>query len=195
MICECVCRFCKSGVKWDLMKAGRYRIEEFTSAAGPFNGIVCHLRNQCGGNPHDKYVISITSSGNYRRQPHQLVDYGWNNWWESTNRTNSFVLFDFKWRRVCLSHYSLKSHGVVGCNLVSWVLEVSNDGLTWEAVDERDTQDLDGIYIVKTYECSNQTSPFARYVRLRQRGRNSSNGDTFALSEIEFFGKLKNEGT
>ena len=195
-LCECVRRFCRSDGKFSLRKSGRYRVdfETFTTANGEFSGIVRHLRDKCDGNPHDKGLISITASSHDRNQCHQVVDYGWSDWWESKNSANSFVQFDFKSKRVCLSHYSLKSDGDGGYHLLSWVLEVSNDGSTWEAVDERNTQDLNGKYIVKTYECSKRSDSFARYVRLRQTGKNSSSSDRLELSEIEFFGKLKNEG-
>ena len=46
-----------------------------------FNGIVCHLRGECGGNQHEKGVISITASSNGFNQCHRLVDYGWNSYW------------------------------------------------------------------------------------------------------------------
>ena len=171
------------------MKDERYRGVTFTSDKGAFNGIVQHLRDECGGNPHEKGVISITASSN-SNQCHQLVDYGWNNWWCTDNQPNSWVQFDFKSRRVCLSHYSLKSDGNGYNHLVSWALEVSDDGSTWEVVDERNTQDLNGNYIVKTYECSKRSDRFVRFVRLRQTGKNSDNYDDLNLSEIEFFGNL-----
>ena len=61
-LCECVRRFCGSSAKAALRKAKRYRIEfeTFTSDKGAFNGIVQHLRGECGGNPHEKGVISTT---------------------------------------------------------------------------------------------------------------------------------------
>ena len=189
-LCECVRRFCSSSSKVSLMNAGRYPIEfsTFTSANGAFNGIVRHLEDECGGNPHEKDEISITASSCCGGCP-RLVDYGWNNFWGSDNEPNSFVQFDFKSRRVCLSEYSLKSDGC-GHHLLSWVIEVSDDGSTWEVVDERSTQDLNGNYIEKTYECSKRSDRFARLVRLRQTGKNSSGIDSLYLSEIEFFGKL-----
>ena len=98
--------------------------------------------------------------------------------------------FDFKSRRVCLSQYSLKSDGSRWGHLLSWVIEVSDDGSTWEVVDERNTQDLNGEYLVRTYECNRRSDRFVRYVRLRQTGENSGCGYCLYLSEIEFFGKL-----
>ena len=176
-------------------KAGRYRVqfETLTTANGAFNGIVRHLRHECGGNPHEKGVISITGSKNSRNQCHQLVDYGWNSYWVSTNKPNSFVQFDFKSRRVCLSQYSLMSDGDGSCHLLTWVLEVSDDGSVWEVVDERNTRDLNGNYIVKTYDCNKRNERFVRFVRLRQTGKDSSNWDNLLLSQIEFFGQLTKE--
>ena len=193
MICECVCRFCKSGVKWDLMKAGLYRIEEFTSAAGPFNGIVCHLRNQCGGNPHTKGVIAITCSSTIQKfgQPYQLIDYGWNGYWATESDPSAFVQLDFKSRSVCLSHYSIQSVGGNAHHLLSWVVEVSDDGLTWEVVDERNTAELACPNdVVKTYACNKGKPRFARIVRLRRTGKDSNGYDCLVLRAIELFGKL-----
>ena len=110
-LCECVRRFCGSSAKGALRKAGRYLFETFTSDKGAFNGIVQHLRGECGGNPHEKGVISITASSTGYRQCHRLVDYGWKGYWYTNDQPNSWVQFDFKSRRVCLSHYSLKSNG------------------------------------------------------------------------------------
>ena len=52
-----------------------FEFETFSSANGAFNGIVEHLRGECGGNPHLKGVISITASSNGRNQCPQVVDY------------------------------------------------------------------------------------------------------------------------
>ena len=198
-VCECLRRFCGSKAKKDLMKPARYQsapvsssfgFETFSSAKGAFNGIVAHLRGECGGNPHEKGVISITASSTERNRCHRVVDYGWNNCWHSKNEANAWVQFDFKSRRVCLSGYSLKSHGGDRNFPVSWAIEVSDDGSTWEAVDERNTRDLVGANIERTYECNRQSDRFVRFVRLRQTGKTSHNQEILLLSQIEFFGKL-----
>ena len=62
---------------------------------------------------------------------------------------------------------------------------MSDDGTTWEAVDERNTRDLVGAHIVKTYDCNRQSDRFVRFVR-----KTSDNTDYLVLSQIEFFGKL-----
>ena len=174
------------------MKVDRYVFEEFRRGQDVFSGILQHLRTECGGNPHHSDVISITASSNNWNHCYQLVDYGWNNWWNSKNEPNSFVQFDFKSSLVSITGYTLKSDGYSGNHLVSWVLEVSDDGSTWDAIDERtNTQDLNGNYIVKTYDCNKRSDRFTRYVRLRQTGWNSNGSNYLMLSEIEFFGKLR----
>ena len=199
-VCACVRRFCGSKAKDDLMNSARYHplpavssceFETFRNTSGAFNGIVAHLGAECGGNPHEYGVISITASGTGSlNQCHGVVDYGWGSFWYSKDEPNSFIQFDFKSMRVCLSGYSLKSHYANTQFFVSWVIEVSDDGSTWEAVDERNTRALVGPNRVKTYECSRQRDKFVRFVRMRQTGKNSGSDDYLLLSQIEFFGKL-----
>ena len=93
-------------------------------------------------------------------------------------------------KTVSLTKYSLKSDGGGGWHLIQWVIEGSNDGRSWEELDSRNTQDLNGRYITKTYDCQRKRSESYRYLRLRQTGNNSSGGDALRLSEIEFFGVL-----
>ena len=107
------------------------------------------------------------------------------------NEPNSWVQFDFKARRACLTSCSLKSDGDNRDHLVQWVIEGSNDGTEWKAVDSRSTQDLNGNYIVKTYECDKGNKAFYHYLRLHQTGKNSTNRHFLQLSEIEFFGFLQ----
>ena len=171
-----------------LMKPTLPRFVEFTSANGAFNGIVRHIRNRCGGNPHCMHELTITPSswlGPWER----IIDYGWCSHWYSFNEPDSYVQFDFKSRRVCISQYSLKSASCQ-CHLLSWAIEVSDDGQHWDVIDLRNTHDLEGEFIERTYDCNRPNNRFVQYVRLRQTGKNSSNCDILVLSEIEFFGKL-----
>ena len=111
----------------------------------------------------------------YYDQCHEITNYGWNNHWYTNNAADSWVRFDFKTRRVHLKSYSLKSDGDSAYHLIHWSFEGSNDGNEWKEIDRRDTQDLNGDYIVKFYEWNgNRTNEgFYRYIRLRQTGVNS----------------------
>ena len=190
MLCECVRRVSRSKEKKSLEVAERYAFD-LSNVDHAFKGIFDRLSDECDGNPHTKDEIAITASSTNKSDCFHLVDSEWNSWWESKRESNSFVQFDFKSRRVCLSKYSLKSDGGNG-HLLSWVIEVSNDGSTWEIVDDRYTQDLNGASIVKTYSCNKRTDRFVRFVRLRQTSRNSGYGLSLCLSRIEFFGILTN---
>ena len=67
---------------------------------------------------------------------------------------------------------------------------MTDDGSTWEVVDEWNTQDLSESYVVQTYECSKRFDRLVRALRLRQTGKNSMGHDNLCLSEIEFFEKI-----
>ena len=134
--------------------------------------------------------MNITASSNMRGQCHQVTDHGWNNSWFTKNEPNSWICFDFKDKTVSLTKYSLKSDGWRWNHLIQWVIEGSNDGGSWEELDSRNTQDLNGNSITKTYDCQSMRSKSYRYLRLRQTGKNSSGWDYLRLSEIEFFGVL-----
>ena len=156
-----------------------------------FAGIISYLGDKCHGNVHNEGLVEITASSTDYNQCHRLVDYGWMNSWRSKDEPNSFVQFDFKSYQVALSGYSIKSDGSGWRHLCCWVIEVSDDGVTWEIVDNRCTKELCGKYVVKTYQCNHPRDEFCRFVRLRQTGSNSSGNDYLYFSEIEFFGILK----
>jgi hypothetical protein len=156
-----------------------------------FEGIIHAMTKECGGNVHRKGVVTITSSGDGWNKPFQVADHGWDNYWNSQNGPNSWICFDFKERSVALSHYTLKSHSGTGHFFLAWVIEGSNDSSNWTTLDTRNTHSLNGPNIVETYKCSNDDcSEFFRYIRMRQTGKTSHNGDYLILANIEFFGRV-----
>ena len=190
-LCYMVRRFCQTGGRMPFMKSHRYKLPEFSSENGALNGIMSQLTRELGGNPHEKGAIFITASSTRHGQCHKLVDYGWEDYWCSENQPNSLVQFDFKSRRVCLSHYSLK--GSTQGYPKSWELEVSNDNATWESIDSSSGgSGLRKNKSARIYKCPGAKDKFVRYVRLRHTGENSNRRYNLYLSRIEFFGKLKN---
>ena len=169
---------------------GTKKIETCDAGKGDFVGIMSHLRDICGGNPHENGIMDITASSSNRKTCRRLVDYGWNDWWGSNDRKDSYVQFDFKAIKVCVSDYAIQSDGDSGHHLRSWVLEASNGGERWDELDNRYTSELDGKYIVKNYNCKLNRSTFYRLIRLRQTGKNTSDSNYLKLSQIEFFGKV-----
>ena len=137
-----------------------------------------------------KGVVNIITSSSLSNQCHQVTDYGWNDWWGTEDELNSWICFDFKDKKVSLTEYILKSDGSRGWHLLQWVIEGSNDGRCWKELDRRNTQDLNGTYITKSYDCESAKGTSFRYLRLRQTGKNSGGKDQLNLSKIEFFGTL-----
>jgi hypothetical protein len=76
--------------------------------------------------------------------------------------------------------------------LLHWVLQGSTNGKDWTELDKRDTSDLNGTYVTKTYGVQPQKSgrdpQFWPYIRLQQAGANSSGAYYLLLGSIEFFG-------
>ena len=150
--------------------------------------IITLMSEKCGGNPHLQGLIEITASSDPNNNVYKLVDYGWDSHWSSNNEPDSFVKFDFKEQRVCVHGYSLKSDGKIWNLLLSWVLEASEDGETWDIIDVRNSGEDCGFWVPNTMECNQPSDKYYRYVRLRQTGKNSNGSDYLCLSEIELFG-------
>jgi hypothetical protein len=159
----------------------------------PFAGIIWQLSRECGGNVHTNGIVSITSSSDGYNACHQVVDYDWTGYWLSNNEANSRIQFDFKNRRILPSHYTLKSDNEGGHHLLKWSLDGSNDGTSWTNLDRRETNDLNGNRLVKSYACQSieSSSPSFRFIRLTQTGLNSSGCHYLMLTNLEFFGKVK----
>ena len=91
--------------------------------------------------------------------------------------------------RVCLSSYSLKSHNGSVNWFKSWVIEGSNDEESWTTLDERNTDELVGQSIVKTYDVKS-TEEYFRYIRMRLTGPTSNGYCLLILTNIELFGSV-----
>jgi hypothetical protein len=163
-------------------------------AQSPFCGLIGHLGSVCGGNVHTNGAVSITCSSTAHNQCWHVVDSDWTSWWCSNDIANSWIQFDFKDRVVSLTHYALKSHSSSSDWFVQWTLLGSTDGNSWTVLDRRHTQDLNGRSITKIFECNENgaVGRFSRYIRLTQTGKTSSNHDYLVLTNIEFFGSMKN---
>lgn len=166
-----------------------------------FDGIMNYLTKETGGNIHDNGTIEITSnsinSDNISNHPKNLVDYQEDNLYCSKDAGEAIICFDFKDKMIQLTNYSIKSYncGKNWSHLKNWVIEVSNNGNTWEEIDRHDDDKaLNGENIIATF---NITKPdgFYRFVRLRQTGpswsKHSTNHNLIVFPFIEFYGKLK----
>ena len=111
---------------------------------------------------------------------------------------DAWICYDFLNSRVALTSYSIETNGSSspGNHLRSWVLEQSNDKLSWVVVDRRENNsDLMDSFKIHNFSISSEPRDAFRYVRLRQTGRNHAGNDNLCISKLELFGKLFIEPT
>ena len=162
--------------------------------AKPLDGIIAHLTRECGGNVHKKGLVQVIASSVFGTSdaPENTVDLGTDTRFSSNSRQNQWICYNFKDRRVSLTSYSIRSFSRF--NLKSWVLEVSNDGQTWELVDRRnDNTDLKAQYVTCNFEIGKPPRESFRLVRLRQTGANHEGEHFLELTSFEVFGTLAHE--
>jgi hypothetical protein len=97
----------------------------------PFLGIIDMLRKSCGGNVHEKGVLTVTPSarGYVAITCNTIVDYSSDSSFSSLDSANEWICFDFKENTVKPNGYSIRAHTVRGTRLKSWVIEGSNDSV------------------------------------------------------------------
>ena len=158
----------------------------------PLDGIIARLTRVCGGNVHEKGVVTVTASSGRRLR--NAVDLGSNSEFCSKDSPNSWICYDFGGRRMTPTSYSIRScRDQRGAHPKSWVLEVSNDGSEglWEVVDSReDNSDLNDSFVTCTFAISAPPSGAFRFVRLRLTGKNHEGNDSLCICALELFGEL-----
>ena len=175
-------------------KAMRKNAVEYPRTAGAFQGVIAHLNSECGRNAHKAGAIELSSSGDDWNHCYQLIDYGWHSYFYTRDQPGAYVQIDFRNYRVECTGYSLRYGELGNCGYpIEWAFEASDNGNDWVPVDERNCHDLNGDYVVATYDCNQADGKFHRYFRMRLTGENSRHKHFLLLSEIEVFGFLLNE--
>ena len=158
-----------------------------------FNGIFQHLKEKVGGNVHDKGAVIVSSSSCNNGMPSYSLDFdNKERIFQSENANNSWLCFDFQQRMIRPTHYSIRSRS--DCNyhhLKNWIVEGSNDGESWNILDERvNEESLDDQNAENTFLVTKSKDNYYRYLRLQLTGLDSSNKHYLTLSAIEFFGDI-----
>jgi hypothetical protein len=160
------------------------------------NGIIDYLNTKFDGNVGDTGAVEILGEPwdflDPKVAPRNVADLTANSYFASRNEPNQYIGYDFKSRRVRPTGYVIRScwNGYTGSeNLKSWVIEISDDGTKWTEIDRRENNDdLDGQNIV--YPFSISAGRDARFIRLRQIGKNHIGGWCIMISAFEIFGTL-----
>ncbi|OHT16145.1 hypothetical protein TRFO_13477 [Tritrichomonas foetus] len=158
-----------------------------------FQGIFNYLNSKNNANAHIMGIVNITqSTSSQYHQCFKVIDYKWDDYWNSDNEINASILFDFKKAKVRLEGYSIRLSNRQGHVPREWVIEGSSDGQSWFLVhkvsfdkDPFSKSLLNTLY----FDCKDNDKEY-KILRIRQTGPNSTNDHYLKLTNIEFFGDL-----
>jgi hypothetical protein len=162
----------------------------------PLEGIISQLTSECGGNVHDRHVVTVT--GNVYRSPHGFImnlaarnvaDLKNTNCFQSQDAPDQSLCYNFLDRRVKPTQYSIHTHSGTR-NLTSWVIEGSMDEQKWDELDRQENNQGEtnspsriGTFFVKS-------SDNCQFIRIRQTAKHQNGHDVLMLYGFELFGQL-----
>lgn len=162
-----------------------------------FSGIFSYLKNNSSNKIDDIVNITVSSSNNEGYEqfyPINMLLYNKKNKFFATKSIeNSWVCFDFKEHRVIPTDYTLRSYnyGQNSCHPKSWVIEGSNDNISWEILDEQtNCPYLNGCNLSHTFKIKNENSKEFKFIRMRSTGKNWAGDYYFTLESFEIYGTL-----
>ena len=184
-----------------------YRADREGQAPPPlFNpkigGMIAYLSLECSGNVYDKGIVNVIASSSVGPFPYmacdayrlpymacnarKALDLGCDSEYCSNDEKYSWICYDFKDRRIIPTSYSVKSRQC----LMSWAIEVSNDGYCWREIDHRNNiEDLKAGELVN-FKISHIPSESFRFFRLKQTGTNHCGDYHLKVCSLEIFGTL-----
>jgi hypothetical protein len=139
----------------------------------PFNGIISYPTSKHGGNVHHCGIVNMTQSSEFNASgsypAKNCVDLNSSSFSLTNNQPNQWLSFDFNGMRMKATCYSIQTRTDAGPNSIhprSWVIEVSDDGVSWREVSrETSNKDLNGANLSHTFHISNPI--MSRFVRFR----------------------------
>jgi hypothetical protein len=163
------------------------------AVSSPLSGIIAHLTSRFGKNVAEAGIVSVTSKTVDDRYPlKNVVDLTGDTKFSSQTGPNQYICYDFRSRRVIVTHYTIRSlvdQGPGSCHLKSWALDGSNDGTKWTRLhEETNNGELNGMNRTKSWQTTTQVK--SRFIRLSQTGVNWHVTDQLMLSAFEIFGTL-----
>jgi hypothetical protein len=161
----------------------------------PLDGIIAYLTSKCGGNVHERGIVTVTGSSNSSRAPTVAdLQNRASNFQSAVSESNPWVCYNFKNLQVTPTHYALLSyHGAAASYFhpKSWYFEGSNDGTIWTVLHAcSDNSDLNGAGLIGQYAVSKSMK--CRFIRIRQiqHHNSGSNRGYLTLAGFELHGIL-----
>ena len=159
-----------------------------------FNGIFKELYDYYGERAFKRHVKISGDVVKGRGLPFTVIDPYFSNStqnsnWISNDKENSSLTITFTRSKFLLNSYSVRSRLDNNMNHPKeWILEGTDNNFGWTLIHHKPNgTEMVGLKKEISYECQ-QTKAFNRF-RIMQIGK-STHSYSFALSKIEFFGKV-----
>ena len=173
-----------------LLDLGRNTNVEFNPLR-PFKGIFSYFSPI---EDDSEIQIEASSNSSYSMPENVIRQDRVSNYWESEDRKQSYIQFNFQHMKVKLSAYSLMSseNEMDELDPKSWAVFGSNDLENWFSLHQVDrVSDLVGSSLEASYECVEKESDDAfKYIRIQQTGPNEKGTFVFRLARVELYGEL-----
>lgn len=163
----------------------------FPKGTEDFDGIIRYLQKS-SKNIKDEIEITSSSIWNNNWVPDNVIQYDNNRPFVSQNLQDSSICFQFKNYKVIPTCYTIRSRrDYNGHHPQNWAIEISNDSINWEEINQqKNCQDLTGLGLVHTFDIEKSQQKEAKFIRLIQKGKNSSGNNHCSFNSIEFYGYL-----
>jgi hypothetical protein len=152
----------------------------------PFNGIVMFLADV------EKYEVRVSASSSACGLPENVLATS-SSFWESEDRANQWLGFDFGRFRVNCTSYIIQSadNGSDGRHPKSWMILGSQDEEEWETVDaQENVPGLNRRSASQVFTVEEPVEKYYRYLKLMMTEANFRGDWTFRISQVEFFGTV-----
>jgi hypothetical protein len=155
----------------------------------PLDGIIAELTRTHGGNVLAQRIVGVLSSSSSASHPAEnAADLDQENFFHSNDAPDQWLRYDFRDRRIELTHYSIAAHKD-NWFLRSWVVEGSDDGLHWITLDEKTDDTLANSHnLVATFAVDRRMK--CRTIRLRQTAKCARGFDILVIVAFEVFGLI-----
>lgn len=107
-----------------------------------------------------------------------------------------WICFEFKKHKIILSNYTIRSYICGRCHPKNWIIEGSNDFITWSQIDEqKDCQYMKGSTFssnqhIHTFQIQQSNQKPFKYIKMTHKGHNWGGDSDLAFNCIEFYGQL-----
>jgi uncharacterized coiled-coil protein SlyX len=146
------------------------------------DGIISVLTRKHGGNVHERGIVVITSKSCYSGDLTNVADLRSHDGFISRRGAGQWICWAFHGIQVQPTSYAMRTKG-----LKAWVLEGSQDGISWQGMDHR-ADVLDFLSGWRTGSFDIAVPAVCRFIRLTQADAHFAIDDSLAMSAFDVFG-------